>query len=124
MLTVAASWGFIFVTNLLDAGIPHQDISDGNIIIVDDQEDEEPKEILIDLGSAIELAERAGMDDESEVEIVGTRPFMDISVLDGERHTYRHDLESFLYVLLWVVITNHTGEPLEESKLRQQSSGD
>lgn len=32
----------------------------------------------------------------------GTLPFMSIGVLSAEPHTYRHDLESFLYVLLWV----------------------
>lgn len=32
----------------------------------------------------------------------GTLPFMSIGVLSSENHTYRHDLESFLYVLLWV----------------------
>ncbi|KAF8417572.1 hypothetical protein EV426DRAFT_622543 [Tirmania nivea] len=33
----------------------------------------------------------------------GTYPFIAIKILAGaERHRYRHDLESFLYVLLWV----------------------
>ncbi|KAI5781965.1 hypothetical protein DFH27DRAFT_283465 [Peziza echinospora] len=32
----------------------------------------------------------------------GTLPFMAIGVLLAEPHAYRHDLESFLYVLLWV----------------------
>jgi len=49
---------------------------------------------------------------------------MAISVLKNESHTYRHDLESFLYVFLWTIITNHTENPLETSKLRQWSNGD
>jgi hypothetical protein len=30
--------------------------------------------------------------------------FMAIEVLDGQGHTYRHDLESFFYVLVWMCI--------------------
>jgi hypothetical protein len=30
--------------------------------------------------------------------------FMAIEVLEGTAHTYRHDLESFFYVFLWVII--------------------
>lgn len=32
----------------------------------------------------------------------GTMPFMAIGVLCGLEHAYRHDLESFFYVLLWM----------------------
>ncbi|KAL7815649.1 hypothetical protein V8C26DRAFT_435807 [Trichoderma gracile] len=34
----------------------------------------------------------------------GTKEFMAIRVLRGIEHTYRHDLESFFYVLLWQLI--------------------
>ncbi|KFY52693.1 hypothetical protein V496_08250 [Pseudogymnoascus sp. VKM F-4515 (FW-2607)] len=104
----------------LDAKILHRDISPGNIIILDSQDEEKPKGILIDLDSAIELAEIS----ETESGVTGTRPFMAIGVLKKECHTYRHDLESFLYVFLWVLITNHTEDPSETSKLRQWSNGD
>lgn len=103
-----------------DAKILHQDISPGNMIILDGQEEEKPKGILIDLDSAIELTE--GL--ETEPGITGTRPFMAIGVLKGENHTYRHDLESFFYVFLWTIITNHTEDPPATSKLRQWSNGD
>ncbi|KAH8898376.1 FunK1 protein kinase [Thozetella sp. PMI_491] len=103
-----------------DAKILHQDISPGNMIILDGQDEGKPQGILIDLDSAIELAEGVGTD----LDITGTRPFMAIGVLKSERHTYRHDLESFLYVFLWTIITNHTENPPETSKLRQWSSGD
>lgn len=105
---------------LHDAKILHQDVSPGNMIILDDQDEGKPRGILIDLDSAIELTEGV----EPEPDITGTRPFMAIGVLRSEYHTYRHDLESFLYVLLWTIITNHTDNPPEESKLRQWSSGD
>lgn len=105
-----------------DGGILHQDVSHGNVIILNEQEKGKPRGILIDLDSAIAL------DDEGEETetgtIYGTRPFMAIGVLKHERHTYRHDLESFLYVFLWTVITNHTESLPETSKLRQWSRGD
>lgn len=103
-----------------DAGILHQDVSPGNMIILDGQDEGKPQGILIDLDSAIELAEGV----ETESDITGTRPFMAIGVLKSERHTYHHDLESFLYVFLWTIIANHTESPPESSKLRQWSSGD
>lgn len=103
-----------------DANILHQDISPGNMIILDRRDEEMPQGILIDLDSAVELAEGV----ETEPDITGTRPFMAIGVLKSERHTYRHDLESFLYVFLWTIITNHTENPPETSKLRQWSNGD
>jgi len=34
----------------------------------------------------------------------GNMEFMAIEVLEGRAHTYRHDLESFFYVFLWVII--------------------
>ncbi|KAJ0121961.1 hypothetical protein J7T55_002472 [Diaporthe amygdali] len=103
-----------------DARILHQDVSPGNMIILDGQDDGKPRGILIDLDSAMELAEGVG----TELDITGTRPFMAIGVLKSEPHTYRHDLESFLYVFLWTIITNHTENPPETSKLRQWSNGD
>ncbi|KAI1195304.1 FunK1 protein kinase [Nemania serpens] len=103
-----------------DAKILHQDISPGNMIILDGQGEGKPQGILIDLDSAIELAEGVGIG----FDITGTRPFMAIGVLKGERHTYRHDLESFLYVFLWTIITNRTDNPPDTSRLRQWSTGD
>lgn len=34
----------------------------------------------------------------------GTMQFMAIEVLEGKGHTYRHDLESFFYVFIWMCI--------------------
>ncbi|OBT92993.1 hypothetical protein VE01_08637 [Pseudogymnoascus verrucosus] len=102
------------------AKILHQDISPGNIIILDGQDEQKPKGILIDLDSAIELAELL----ETERGITGTRPFIAIGVLKKELHSYRHDLESSFYVFLWTIITNHADDPPETSKLRQWSKGE
>ncbi|KFZ04893.1 hypothetical protein V501_08875 [Pseudogymnoascus sp. VKM F-4519 (FW-2642)] len=103
-----------------DARILHQDISPGNIIILDSKDEQMPKGILIDLDSAIELAELL----ETEPGITGTRPFIAIGVLKKELHSYRHDLESFFYVFLWTIITNHADDPPETSKPRQWSKGE
>ncbi|KAI1126790.1 FunK1 protein kinase [Nemania abortiva] len=102
-----------------DGAILHQDISSGNMIILDEQEEGDPRGVLIDLDAAIELAEIS----ESEGRITGTRPFMAIGALKGELHTYRHDLESFFYVFLWAIITDRTDSPPEDSRLRQWSDG-
>ncbi|KAI2628881.1 FunK1 protein kinase [Hypoxylon sp. NC1633] len=103
-----------------DARILHRDISPGNIIILDGQDEGKPKGILIDLDSAIELSQTS----ETEPGIIGTRPFMAIGVLKSDCHTYRHDLESFLYVFLWMIIANDAENPPYTSKLRQWSNGD
>ncbi|KAM3518026.1 hypothetical protein MY4038_010201, partial [Beauveria bassiana] len=76
-----------------DAKILHCDISPGNIIILDHQDKEQPKGVLIDLDSAINLNEAL----EAGFRMTSTRPFMAIGVLRNEPHTYRHDLESFLF---------------------------
>lgn len=91
-----------------DARILHCDVSPGNIIILDHQDKEKPKGLLIDLDSAINLDETS----EAGLGITGTRPFMAIGVLRNELHTCRHDLESFLYVLLWMMITDDTESPM------------
>lgn len=39
--------------------------------------------------------------------------FMAIGTLNSEVHTFRHDLESFFYVFLWICVHHH---PLIESK--------
>jgi serine/threonine protein kinase len=81
---------------LQDARIPHQDVSPRNIIIVSPRAPGELHSILIDLDTSINL----DLGPRSEDEVVSTRPFMSISILHSRRHTYRHDLESFLYVLI------------------------
>jgi hypothetical protein len=78
--------------------ILHRDISSNNIIIMDTKTPEEFKGMLIDL----DLAEERDSGPSDARHQIGTKPFMAIEVLDGEEHTYRHDLESFFYVLVWM----------------------
>src|SRR5437868_12777836 len=45
----------------------------------------------------------------------GTRAFMAIGALYGEKHTFMHDLESFFWVLFWICI--HYSGPNESSRV-------
>lgn len=80
--------------------ILHRDISENNIIITDPTKTGFSG-MLIDLDLAQELGSaRSGARCRT-----GTLAFMAIEVLRGVDHTYRHDLESFFYVLLWQCIS-------------------
>ncbi|KAH8598594.1 hypothetical protein B0O99DRAFT_700179 [Bisporella sp. PMI_857] len=59
-----------------------------------------PKGRLIDLDLAKELN---SMPSEARHR-TGTTRFMAVEVLEGKGHTYRHDLESFFYVFVWMCI--------------------
>lgn len=77
--------------------ILHRDISENNIIITDPEEANGFRGMLIDAEYGIENGSgRSGARQQT-----GTMEFMAIQVLQGVAHTYRHDLESFFYVLLW-----------------------
>jgi serine/threonine protein kinase len=82
---------------LSNAKILHQDISENNIIITDPKMAGGFTGMLIDLDLAIVDGERTG-----GRHMTGTMDFMAIDVLRGVEHTYRYDLESFFYVLLWI----------------------
>ena len=82
----------------IDGNILHRDISENNIIITDPKKTDGFTGMLIDLDLAIEIgAGRTGAQ-----YLTGTMEFMAIQVLQQVAHTYRHDLESFFYVLLWI----------------------
>lgn len=84
--------------SLLDKGrILHRDISPNNILMTGDGSDG-LKGMLIDL----DLAKFLDGKPSGAQHITGTIQFMAIEVLRGVDHTYRHDLESFFYVLLWL----------------------
>ncbi|KAJ2901648.1 uncharacterized protein MKZ38_001607 [Zalerion maritima] len=85
---------------LEDGRILHRDISENNIIITELPAEEAPKGRLIDLDLAKELD---GMPSGARHR-TGTMQFMAIEVLEGKGHTYRHDLESFFYVFVWMCI--------------------
>ncbi|KAK0707117.1 hypothetical protein B0T26DRAFT_729181 [Lasiosphaeria miniovina] len=98
-----------------DGKILHRDISMDNIIIPDGDGENTPKGMLINLNVALDLESEA-VDPNRQV---GTQPFMAIGLLEGKPHTYRHDLESLFYVLLWAVICRGSDIPPQDSRLRE-----
>lgn len=109
--------------------ILHQDISVNNIVIPERfPHPESPRGILIDFDEARDLTvkeednarRRSSTLSDAEhqaIEIRGTRAFLAIDLMMGRVHTARHDLESFLYVLLWLCISHHAPTPPMTSKL-------
>ncbi|KAK3374518.1 hypothetical protein B0T24DRAFT_528605, partial [Lasiosphaeria ovina] len=96
--------------------ILHRDVCPGNIIIplggTAKRNAADPRGVLIDLGMAREQSVPA-----KEFESTGTRPFHAIGVLQAylpnKPHTYRHDLESFLYTFLFLAICERPVPPGE-----------
>lgn len=78
--------------------ILHRNISENNIIITDPKEADDFTGMLIDE----DLAKEIGSGRSGARHQTGTMEFMAIQVLQRVAHTYRHDLESFFYVLLWI----------------------
>jgi serine/threonine protein kinase len=76
----------------------HRDISENNIFITDPKEADGFTGMLIDE----DLAKEIGSGRSGARHQTGTMEFMAIQVLQRVAHTYRHDLESFFYVLLWI----------------------
>ncbi|EEH32994.2 hypothetical protein PAAG_04047 [Paracoccidioides lutzii Pb01] len=81
----------------LDGNILHRDISENNIIITDPDKAGGHSGMLIDL----DLAKDVGSGRSGARHWTGTMEFMAIEVLLNIDHTYRHDLESFFYMLIW-----------------------
>lgn len=77
--------------------ILHRDISENNIIITNPKEADGFTGMLIDE----DLAKETGSGRSGARHQTGTMEFMAIQVLQRIDHTYRHDLESIFYVLLW-----------------------
>ncbi|KAM3552429.1 hypothetical protein ARSEF4850_007390 [Beauveria asiatica] len=82
----------------LKGRILHRDISSNNIIITSPEQADGFKGMLIDL----DLAKERDSGPSGARHQTGTVQFMAIEVLRGVDHTYRHDLESFFYVLIWM----------------------
>ncbi|KAI9852509.1 MAG: hypothetical protein M1824_001884 [Vezdaea acicularis] len=101
---------------LIDGKILHRDISMNNIVIA---RGETPTGILIDL----DLAKERGSSCRGAGSQTGTLQFMAIEVLEGLSHTFRHDLESFFYVFLWICVRHKgTVEDVEDSSSLESAS--
>ena len=79
-------------------GILHHDISEINVIITGAAMTNGFTGMLINE----DLAKEIGSGRSGARHQTGTMEFMAIEVLRRVSHTYRHDLESFFYVLLWM----------------------
>jgi hypothetical protein len=107
-----------------DGNILHRDISVNNIILTKTERADGFTGLLIDLDLAKQWNEpRSGARHRT-----GTMEFMAIEVLLNTSHTYRHDLESFFYVLLWLsaqqgwlLSGNHVGKPTNSKLLKWYS---
>jgi len=85
---------------LEDGKMLHRDISENNIIITKPITGRELKGCLIDM----DLGKELNSVPSGASHRTGTMQFMSIEVLRGNGHTYRHDLESFFYVFIWMCI--------------------
>ncbi|EGC46848.1 serine/threonine protein kinase Sgk2 [Histoplasma capsulatum var. duboisii H88] len=105
----------------LDGNILHRDISENNIIITDSDKADGYSGTLIDL----DLAKEVGSGRSGARHQTGTMEFMAIEVLLNIDHTYRHDLESFFYVLIWQCARHGWGKDNhpKDSKLRAWYTG-
>ena len=110
---------------LIDGKILHGDISENNIIITNPEEAGGFRGMLIDL----DLAKEDGKGPSGARHRTGTMEFMAIEVLLGISHTYRHDLEAFFYVLIWLCVrrgwslSNSTKQQRQQNMLSQWYTG-
>ncbi|CAD6501843.1 BgTH12-02089 [Blumeria graminis f. sp. triticale] len=94
----------------MDSKILHRDISTNNIILTEPKLNDGCHGVLIDLDLAISLSDDSCSADAKL--LTGTTEFIALGILDahanptgnGVVHSYRHDLESFFYVLISVCI--------------------
>jgi hypothetical protein len=96
-------------------GIIQSDISIGNLMMNEDEDNPSWPSFLIDLDLAIQedRDKPSGAPNKT-----GTRAFMAIGALYGEKHSFMHDLESFFWVLFWICI--HYNGPNKESRIVPQ----
>lgn len=83
------------------AGMLQCDVSIGNLIMNEDDDNPSWRSFLIDLDLAIKEQRQGSSGAPGKT---GTRAFMAIGVLLDEKHSFMHDLESFFWVLFWICI--------------------
>lgn len=105
---------------LQDAHVLHRDISGGNIIIIDSADTDVSQGVLIDLDRAMNL----DIEQPKGGHFAGTRLFTAIGLLTSDAHTYRHDLESFFYLFIWLVICQGGEHLPEESETKAWAHDD
>lgn len=83
------------------AGMLQRDVSINNLIINEDDLNQSWRSFLIDLDLAIKEQREKPSGAHGKT---GTRAFMAIGLLYGEKHSFMHDIESFFWVLFWICI--------------------
>jgi len=83
------------------AGILQCDVSIGNLLMNEEDDNPSRKSFLIDLDLAIKEKREGPSGARGKT---GTRAFIAIGVLLGEKHSFRHNLESFFWVLFWICV--------------------
>lgn len=96
----------------MKAGFLQGDVSTGNLILNDEEENPSWPAFLIDLDLAIKEQRERPSGAKGKT---GTRAFMAIGLLLGENHSFIHDLESFFWVLFWICI--HYDKPNDPSRV-------
>ncbi|KKZ59808.1 hypothetical protein EMCG_00851 [[Emmonsia] crescens] len=84
-----------------EAGLIQCDVSPRNLMVNEDKDNPSWPAFLIDLDLAIRVQRDGSSGARGKT---GTRAFMAIGVLYGEKHCFMHDLESFFWVLFWMCI--------------------
>ena len=82
-------------------GIIQSDISIDNLMMNEEEDNPSRQSFLIVLDPAIKESRE---NPSGAPRKTGTRAFMAIGALYGEKHTFMHDLESFFWVLFWICI--------------------
>jgi len=94
--------------SLHKAGILHRDISPNNVLVSEDENSAWPG-FLIDLDLAIR---KNRLKASGALQKTGTKVFMAIGALNGQLHSFMHDLESFFWALFWICMHyNGPNEP-------------
>lgn len=101
---------------LQKANILHRDVSNGNILI----DETTRRGMLIDFDVAMDLSQRTP----TGKSIAGTLQYMAAGLMKKDPHTYRHDLESFFYVLLNVATWNEGRLPPGSRLMRWAADDD
>jgi hypothetical protein len=73
-----------------------------------------------------DLAVQVDAQDPSSKQRTGTKPFMAIDriVKEPPRHMYRHDLESFYYVIIWLTSRYENGHEIKNPPLDEWALAD
>jgi hypothetical protein len=93
-------------------GIIQSDVSIGNLMMNEEEDNPTWPSFLIDLDLAIQEDRDRSSGAPNKT---GTRAFMAIGALYDEKHSFMHDLESFFWVLFWICI--HYNGPNKESRV-------